>query len=259
MSLELGFVTQTTMHYTSAFPAAAAMNVDYVELLLDGHHERRRLDTDGVATTADDHDLDTVVHLPFAFDIGSPYEHVREGAIRELSAALETATEFGARKAVVHATSNAWGPAWDGDPVAEGVLDALDELQTVAAEFGIELCVENIPGEWFGLDDFPRLFDATDVSMTFDTGHAYVEGYDAADQGEFVADHADRISHVHVNDVRTQRDDHIPVGSGVLDFGTILRALDTATLSVEVFTPSYEYVGTSVNNLRRQVEALDEP
>lgn len=259
MSLELGFVTQTTMHYTSAYPAAAAMDVDYVELLLDGHHERQRLDTDGVAASADDHDLDTVVHLPFAFDVASPYEQVREGAIRELSAVLETAKEFDARKAVVHATSNAWGPAWDGDPVAEGVVEALDELQVVAAEFGIDLCVENIPGEWFGLDDFPRLFEATEVSMTFDTGHAYVEGYDAADQAEFVAEHADRISHVHVNDVRTQRDDHVPVGSGVLDFGTICADLDTATLSVEVFTPSYEYVGTSVNNLRRQVEALDEP
>ena len=259
MTLELGFVTQTTMHYTSAFPAAKAMDVDYVELLLDGHHERQQLDSEGVGTSANDHDLDTVVHLPFAFDIASPYEHAREGAIRELSATLEAASTFDARKAVVHATSNAWGPAWDSEPVAEGVVDALDELQVVAEEFGIELCVENIPGEWFGLADFPKLFEATDVSMTFDTGHAYVEGYDAADQGEFISDHSDRISHLHINDVRTRRDDHVPIGAGVLDFGTICAGLEDATLSVEVFTPSYEYVGTSVNNLRRQVAALDDP
>jgi len=259
MGLELGFVTQTTMHYTDALPAATAMDVDYVELLLDGHHERSTLDADAVEETVTDHDLDLLVHLPFAFDVGSPYEHVREGAIRELSAALETAAAFDTRKAVVHASSDAWGPAWETEPVQDAIVDALAELQVVAAEYGIELCVENVPSEWFGLEEFPRLFEETDVSMTFDTGHAYVEGYDAADQAAFVAEHADRISHVHVNDVRTQTDDHVPIGAGILDFGRILRPLETATLSAEVFTPSYEYVATSLNNLRRQVDALEDP
>ncbi|QSG11261.1 Sugar phosphate isomerase/epimerase [Halapricum desulfuricans] len=259
MGLELGFVTQTTMHYTDALPAATAMNADYVELLLDGHHERSTLDADAVAETATEHELDLLVHLPFGFDVGSPYEHVREGAIRELSAALETAAAFDARKAVVHASSDAWSPAWEAESVQGTIVDALAELEVVAGESGIELCVENVPGEWFGLAEFPRLFEATDVSMTFDTGHAYVEGYDAAEQAAFVAEHADRISHVHVNDVRTRTDDHVPIGSGVLDFGRIVRPLATATLSAEVFTPSYEYVATSLNNLRRQVEALDSP
>ena len=258
MALELGFVTQTTMHYTDALPAAEAIEVDYVELMLDGHHERSAIDADAVATAADDHDLDLAVHLPFALDIGSPYEHVREGAIRELSAGLETAAEFGARKAVVHADSDAWRPAWDRDTVRENILDSLTQLGVVAEEYGVELCVENVPGEWFGLEDFDDLFSATDAAMTFDTGHAYVAGYDAPDQRAFIDDHADRISHVHVNDVRQQRDEHVPVGSGVLDFGRILDPLETATLSLEVFTPSYEYVATSANTLRRQVDGLEE-
>jgi sugar phosphate isomerase/epimerase len=259
MALDLGFVTQTTMHYTDAFPAAAAMELDYVELMLDGHHDRSRLDTDAVAEAADDTDLDLSVHLPFTLDIGAPHEHVREGAIRELSAALETAAQFDAQKAVVHANSDAWRPAWDEGTVQNNIVDSLSELEVVADEVGIELCVENIPGKWFGLDDFDRLFEETDLSMTFDTGHAYVESYDSAAQAEFVAEHADRISHVHVNDTRKQADEHVPVGSGFLDFGRILDPLEDATLSIEVFTPSYEYVGLSANNLRRAVEGLEDP
>lgn len=258
MTLELGFVTQTTMHYTDAFPAAEAIEVDFVELLLDGHHERTAIDPEAVAEAADDHGIDLAVHLPFALDIGSPYEHVREGAIRELSAGLETAADLNAGKAVVHADSDAWRPAWDREAVRENVLDSLTQLDVVAEEYGVELCVENIPDEWFDLEDFDDLFESTDASMTFDTGHAYVEGYDAAAQQEFLAEHADRISHVHVNDVRQQEDEHVPVGSGVLDFGRILDPLDTATLSLEVFTPSYEYVATSANTLRRQVDGLEE-
>ena len=55
-----------------------------------------------------------------------------------------------------------------------------------------------------------------------------------------------------------EKDEHVPVGSGVLDFGRILDPLETATLSLEVFTPSYEYVATSANTLRRQVDGLEE-
>mgnify|MGYP000035349572 FL=1 len=259
MALDLGFVTQTTMHYTDALPAAAAMELDYVELMLDGHHEHSRLDTDSVRETANETGLDLAVHLPFTLDLGAPHEHVREGAIRELSAALETAADLGAGKAVVHASSEAWRAAWDAATVQDAILDSLDELAVVAEEVGVELCVENVPDEWFGLDDFDRVFEETDLSMTFDTGHAYIEGYDSAAQSEFVAEHADRISHVHVNDTRKREDEHVPVGSGFLDFGRILDPLEDATLSIEVFTPSYEYVGLSANNLRRSVDALEEP
>ena len=259
MALDLGFVTQTTMHYSDALPAAAAMELDYVELMLDGHHERSDLDTDAVRAAADDTDLDLAVHLPFCLDIGSPSEHVREGAIRELSAAIETAADLDAEKAVVHASSDAWRPAWDEETIKSHILDSLSELQVVAAEFGVELCVENVPGEWFGLDDFERLFEETDCSMTFDTGHAYIDGSDSAAQAEFVASNADRISHVHVNDTRKQADEHVPVGSGFLDFGRILDPLEDATLSIEVFTPSYEYVGLSANTLRREVDGLESP
>lgn len=257
MALELGFVTQVGMHYTGALPVAAAADLDHVELMLDGDHERAAIDPDAVATAADEEGVDCLVHLPFAFDPCSPYEHVREGALRELDATMETASAFDARKAVVHATSNAWGPAWDDDAVADGIVETLAELDDVATDHGIELCVENIPGDRFGLDEFPRLFDETDVSMTLDTGHAYVEGYDATEQAAFIAEHADRVSHVHINDVRKRADEHVPVGAGVLDFERICAPLETATLSVEVFTHSFDYVEESVERLRDAVEGSD--
>lgn len=256
MALRLGFVTQTTMHYTDAIPAAAAMELDYLELMLDGHHERERLDSDAVRVALADHDLDVAVHLPFTLDIGSPHEHVRRGAVEELSAVLESAARFGTEKAVVHASSDAWRAAWEEATVQDTIIESVDELDSVAAEHDIELCVENVPNEWFGLEAFERLFAETDASMTFDTGHAYIEGYDSAAQAEFLEAHRERVSHVHVNDTRKQEDEHVPIGSGFLDFGRILDPLEEATLSVEVFTPAYEYVGLSAQTLRREVDGL---
>ena len=259
MAHRLGFVTQTTMHYTDAIPAAQAMELDYLELMLDGHHARGQLDADALRVALADTDLDILVHLPFKLDIGSPHDHVREGAIAELEANLEMAAAFDAEKAVVHAASDAWRPAWDEETVRDHIVDSLAELDETAADHGIELCVENLRDDYFGLEDFERLFAETDVSMTFDTGHAYIEGYDSQAQAEFLAEHEDRISHVHVNDTRKQEDEHVPIGSGFLDFARILDPLEEATLSIEVFTPAYEYVGLSAQTLRREVEGLPDP
>lgn len=256
--LRLGFVTQLVMNWDRALAEAARMDLDYVELMMDGDTDRTALAemSDEVCAIAAEHDLNLLVHLPFALDIGSPYDHVREGACREIEAALAAAGAIGAEKAVLHASSDAFPPAWDREVVQEHILDSVRRLDAHGAEQGVEVCVENIPEGWLTLDEFPAVFEHTDASMTFDTGHGYVDGYDSTAQREFVAEHADRISHVHVNDTRKPADEHLPTGAGFLEFDTIFNPLDEATLSVEVFTPSYDYVEMSAETLRGALDGL---
>lgn len=248
MNANRGFVTQIGMDYEEAFEVAGDLGFDYVELMMDGATERGRLDPEAVRDRADECGIDLAVHLPFALDVGSPFEHVRRGAVRELKAAIETAVEFGATKGVVHASSSAWKPAWNPDEIRSNVLDSVRELDSFARERGFEACVENIPGGWFSTRDFDRFFAETDASMTLDTGHARMDGLDSAGMAEFVAAHADRISHFHLNDTRRAADEHLPFGAGTIDFGQLLAALPedwSGTLSLEVFTLDYGYVETS--------------
>ena len=144
MDATTGFVTQLGMDYETAFDVAAELDFDFVELLMDGDHERQRIDPAAVREAASDRDLDLLVHLPFALDVGSAYEHVREGAIRELVAASETAAEMGAQKGVAHATSKAWGPAWDDADLRAILLDSVRRLDAETPE-EFEVCFENIP------------------------------------------------------------------------------------------------------------------
>ncbi|WP_254535992.1 sugar phosphate isomerase/epimerase family protein [Halomarina litorea] len=67
----------------------------------------------------------------------------------------------------------------------------------------------------------------------------------------FAAAHGERISHFHLNDTRRARDEHLPFGSGTIDFAAIFDALGdwTGTLSLEVFTLDFEYVATSKERL----------
>ncbi len=252
-----GFVTQTGMALDDALPRAAELGFDYVEVLMDGEHERTRLDPADVRALADDHGVDLVVHLPFALDVASPFEHVRAGSRREVAAAIDTAAEFGAEKGVLHADSYAWSPAWDREVVQRHLLDSIRDLDAHARDAGVEVCVENLKNPWFDLAEFPDLFDATDASMCLDTGHAYADGFDSAEIAAFVADHADRVSHVHVNDTRrSDRDEHLPFGAGFLDFEQVFEPLQPATLSLEVFTLDWGYLEYSKQRLDRVLERV---
>jgi sugar phosphate isomerase/epimerase len=260
MRPQVGFVTQLGMGHEEAIAFAGEAEFDYVEVMMDGAGERRRLAerTEDLREALSAADVDLLVHLPFhGINPGSPFEHVREGAVRELEAALEAAADLGARKAVAHATAAAWGPAWDDDVLHERLFESIERLDAVADDRGIELCVENVPGGAFDTNDFQELFEATSASATLDTGHARMHGRDSGGIAAFVDDYGDRISHVHLNDTRVPRDEHLPFGAGTLDFERILGAFPDdweGTLSLEVFTRDFEYLETSRERLARVLQ-----
>lgn len=250
----IGFVTQLDMELETAIEQAGELGFDHIEVMMDGPGIRTSLEDgkDSLEALLDDHGLTFMVHLPFKLDIGSPHDHVREGAITELEHCLDTASGMDAVKAVVHAESQAWLPAWEATEIQARILAAVRHLDGYAAGRGIDLCVENIPEGFFALHDFDLLFSETDAAMTLDTGHARVDGFTDEDMARFVADWTDRIDHVHINDVRQPQDEHLPFGAGSMDFETVLSPLQDdwqGSPSLEVFTPNYDYLRISREKL----------
>jgi sugar phosphate isomerase/epimerase len=255
-TVRTGYVTQIhtgAVSWEAALREGAEIGFDYAELYMDGATERTALDPNAVGSAAAEEGLDLLVHLPFAdLEIGSPRDPVREGSLSELRACIEVAAEMGAEKAVLHAGTSARPPEWQLDEVAPILLDSIRVLDRFAADRGVEVCVENLPGVPFTIHHFDRVFDETAASMTLDTGHARVDGMDAADIAAFVDDHGDRVSHVHVNDSREAADEHVPVGSGTMDFETALAPLRegwTGTVSAEVYTFDFDYLELSERKL----------
>jgi sugar phosphate isomerase/epimerase len=255
--IRTGYVTQT---HTGAVPVSdaitwgEALGFDFVELYLDGASERTRIDQDAVAAQVADADLDLLAHLPFVdLDLGSARDRIREASLAEHRACLDAVAEMGGEKAVLHASSHATPPEFDPADVKPRLLDAVRDLDAYAADRDVELCVENLPGVPLTIEDFDAVFADTDAAMTLDTGHARVEGYDAADTADFLAAHADRVSHVHVNDARMDADEHVPTGSGTTDFRRIFEPVRagewTGTVSVEVFTFDRDYLQLSKQKL----------
>ena len=250
-----GFVTQQGLDLEEQLSFAADEGFDYVEILVDGEVNVNRLDaqrsiiTDALSAG----DLDLVVHLPFPTDIGSPYEEIQHGAVETQKRCIETAVDLGAEKGVLHPESSAWDVAWEPATLRPHVDDAVQELVEFGTERGFEICAENIFGSVYTIEAIDGLLANTDTAMTLDTGHARITGFDASETASFVETHADRISHVHLNDTRGPSDEHLPFGAGTIDFEVIFDAFPsdwTGTLSLEIATESYDY-------LRHSKAALD--
>ena len=257
----LGFVAQThTGDVTPrrAIEQAGELGFDFVELYLDGASERTRIDLDELTALLDERGLDCTVHLPFVdLDLGSPRDLVRDGSVAELEACLEDAAGLGAEKAVLHASTHATPPEWDPATVKPRILDAVHDLDAVGRAVGVEVCVENLPGVLYSTTEIDEVLAETDASLTFDTGHARVDGFDEPDMAAFLRAHADRVSHVHVNDARVAADEHVPTGSGTIDFASALEPLREGwdgTYSLEIFTFDFDYLALAKSKFEAAME-----
>lgn len=239
-------MVERCLDYEEAFDFAAEQAFEFVELNMDYAFERQRVDANAVSCAVTDRGLDLVVHLPYRLDPGSPHEHVRNGACRELEAALDTAATLGASKAVFHGTSLAHPEKWDHETIREYIYASATRVNATAREHGIDACVENLKTPFFDAGDFPELFARTDLNACLDTGHAHVTGQTLTDQAKLLREYGERVSHVHLNDTRRDdTDEHLPVGLGALDFAPLADAMrDTGwsgTCTHELTAAGYEY------------------
>ena len=252
MDVRHGFMIEHDGDYRPAFEAAGEADFDYVELNMEGRFSPEAADPAAVRAAASAHDLDVVVHLPYAVDACSPHPEARRGACRTLESCVDVAAEMGADRAVFHARSSVRPFNWDEEPVVEAIYTSVRRLDDYAADRDVVACAENLKGDFVDVTDFPALLAATDAAMCLDTGHAFVSGLDAAAQADFLREHGDRVAHVHLNDTRRGDDDeHLPVGLGRLDFAELAAAMaetgwrGICTHETLRFGDRFDYVRTS--------------
>ncbi|MEF8852876.1 MAG: TIM barrel protein [Haloarculaceae archaeon] len=199
-------------------------------------------------------DADLCVHLPFEQVVATPVPQLNDAAVDYLTELLAWAGSVGAHKAVLHGTMR---NPHDTDQ-REVFASQLSAVTSAGADAGVEVVLENVGHQARGLPlsvlgDIAR---DTGTAVCFDVGHAYMEDeHDGIDR--FLGDYGDLVSHLHVHDVRSRGDTHIPVGAGEVDYGLVadhLRGFD-GTVAVEVFTDD---VGLLTDTARRVADYLDE-
>src|SRR6266851_4369186 len=147
-------------------------------------------------------------------------------SLRQHLATVELAHDIGAAILVVHPGDLRDARfAADFTHLAE---EALGRLARHAEQLGVTLAVENCGPYHAGIDrraeDLAALIahvGSPRLKACLDTGHGAVNG----NLADLVRLLGDAIAHLHVHDNHGQRDEHLPVGRGTIDFSVLLPIL----------------------------------
>ena len=140
-------------------------------------------------------------------------------SVRQYLAAAELAHDIGAAVLVVH-PGDLRDPRFFSE-FARLSEESIGQLARRAAELGVFLAVENCGPYHAGIDrtasdlaSIVRSAGSPQVKVCLDTGHAAVN----RNMDEIVKLLGRDIVHLHVHDNHGQRDEHLPIGRGTIDY-----------------------------------------
>jgi sugar phosphate isomerase/epimerase len=223
----------------------AAMGFDYLELTMDppqAHYTTIRQQRNSILSALNSHSMSLICHLPTFVSTADLTDSIREASLEEMFNSMEVAAELGAQKVVLH-PGHIGGLGLYVKETAMALLnESLASIIDRAQGLGLYVCLENMfpkCGAFVEPADFDDILNRfSDLRLTLDTGHANIGGRGGQRTLDFIKKFGPRIGHLHISDNSGERDDHLAVGSGVIDFLKIIRALkqcgydDTATLEI---------------------------
>ncbi|QLC35135.1 sugar phosphate isomerase/epimerase (plasmid) [Halarchaeum sp. CBA1220] len=231
---------------------------DFVEFgLSEAADVPAAIDDDRLAAALAVGDFDLVVHLPFEQDVATPIPEINDAIVAYQERLLDWAAGVGARKAVLHAVVR--DPHDTGERAT--IARQLQRIVDAGAERGVEVVVENVGHQRNGLQlsVLGDLAEEIDAPVCFDVGHAYME---AGDEGveRFLKYHGERVSHLHVHDVRGRGDTHMPLGAGEIDYGIVGEhcAGFDGTAAVEVFSDDAALLADTAERITGHLDDPDD-
>jgi len=170
--------------------------------------------------------LAVTVHAPFMdLNPGALEPLVAAATRRRFEQSLDAAAALGARLVVFHPGYDPWKYGGQDHLWLEQSTLFWPPLLERAALAGCQMALENIFE--VGAELLATLLDRLDSPLLghcFDVGHWRL--FSTVSLPDWFAALGHRLLHLHLHDNHGQRDEHLPVGEGDIDFPTLFRLLD---------------------------------
>ncbi|HHZ18083.1 MAG TPA: sugar phosphate isomerase/epimerase [Acholeplasmataceae bacterium] len=170
--------------------------------------------------------VEVVMHLPYgpAHDLG---DFVKAGAVVELlKNAIDYAVRFDVTKLTLHLGYA--NPEIERAVSLRHIESVLKDLTAYAATRRMEVMIENMPGPkelGYSPEEIKTLIarvGAGNLKFILDTGHAYLSDFSIE---EYIDALASNLRHIHFSDNDGSGDQHARLGSGTIDFHSVLKKL----------------------------------
>lgn len=241
--------------FKTALILLTRFNVEHVEIVDEGLHSlnSRRLEALKGAIAAKDMRLS--IHAPFTdINIASISPTIRHAVMKRLKKSMMMSARLNPEYWIFHSgRQSAAGGAlskigWEIN------LRSVRELLKEARKYGLKIAIENTPDPLpymlKRVDEFERFyedlgFDGLNLGITFDVGHANIIGQ----INEFIESFRDKIVHVHLHDNNGRFDEHLDIGSGNIDWPSVIESLKKINYSGALIIESKNGIEKSIQTL----------
>ncbi len=203
--------------------------------------------------------LFAIAHTSWWSDLGSPYENVRKAWIEEGKRAMMAANRLEINLINFH--THSMGLFMSIPSAKKQVLNnfviSMNELVDYGRTLGMKVMLENgvERGEIKKLYDVKYIIDKVrGLGFHLDVGHAYIHG-GMKGVVNYINVYKSKLWHVHMHDNHGKSDEHLPLGSGKINFERVVSALKKVgydrTVTPEVFGKTPASAQHSMKKLKK--------
>lgn len=200
-------------------------------------------------------------HVEPNLNLIDPEKSRRIAAMDEVKRALEAAEQIPVTACTLHLgqKDETWNPR-----ALENSLTAIEHLKAFAHPLGVRILLENLQNEITTperLLEILRVGHFDRVGVTLDLGHAYLSAPAGKGIDEAFELLKPRIAEVHLHDNHGQKDEHLWLGGGAIDWASVAKQIggltDNAGNIPGILEISYELDETPESVVTKATQAFD--
>jgi sugar phosphate isomerase/epimerase len=252
--MDLAFSTLFCLNerFEKALSLITMMGTKNVELVDTGLHTLNQSRVEWLLELKSSYDLNYALHAPFSdVNIASNDRFMRRAALKRHEASVKWASALRVKALVFHPGAFTAmekflrGKAWVNN------LESIRSIYYFAENFGVEAMVENLPEPFphimKSVDEFERFYSESgiNIKMALDVAHAEIRG----ETFDFLEKFGDKIGHIHVSDNFGSVDEHLKIGDGNINWGTVIESINKTSFSGWVVIESYGGIEEGIRTL----------
>ena len=200
-------------------------NFQHWEIISEADHFLPAIESE-LAELLETSDLGISIHAPYSdINLAAFDELTRKGSLKVLTEIIAIMNRLDIGPLTIH--PGVIGPIqhWDRARVPRLTRKSLEELADIAKEYSVKVALENMPTMRYcicqTMAEMAEMLEGLELGMCLDVGHA-----NTSDQMDEMMLLKEKFINVHLHDNMGEKDQHLQLGQGNIDFQRVLGMLD---------------------------------
>lgn len=254
--MQLGVMNDPRLNACDEARWAADNGFAFLDLTVEGPGAAlEQIDIAAMRSILNDTGLHVVGHTAWYLPFGSPVPRLRQAAIDSVTETFDMFATLGAKWVNVHIARG--GKLFNHEDIVRWNGESFAQIAEHAVPYGLNIMVEHPANPEFKVTDICTVLNS-DMRLGFhlDVGHAYVGGDRLSGLLKALGS---RLVHVHLSDNQCRQDDHLPLGTGRINWPEAIRLIKQTgyddTVTLEVFSFDRDYLLLSAKKVREWWDA----